>query len=945
LKEKEIILSEKYIEIKGARVHNLKNIDIRIPRNKLIVLTGLSGSGKSTLAFDTIFAEGQRRYVESLSSYARQFLGRINKPETDSITGIPPAIAIEQKVNTRNPRSTVGTSTEIYDYMKLLFARVGRTYSLISEKEVKVDTVTDVVNYFVNRQHGEKMMILSPINESPAKGLIEILTLMVDEGFSRIFIMKNTAGKIVEIKDFLVDYDKKYANKTQAIYLLIDRVSVSSDEDILSRVADSAQLAFDKGEGFCYLYVYPKVGEPFFEKFSDAFEIDGIRFEKPTVNMFGFNNPLGACPRCEGYGKVLGIDENLVIPDKSLSIFEDAIVCWKGETMKAFKEKLIYSAPKFNFPIHRPYYELTEQERRLLWTGNKWFDGLDAFFDMLEAGKYKIQYRVMLSRYSGKTVCPVCRGSRLRQETNYVRVGGKTISELVMISIKELQIFFDNLELSEYEAKIASRILVEIKTRIRCILDLGLGYLTLNRLSNSLSGGESQRINLAVSLGNSLVGSLYILDEPSIGLHPRDSVRLVKVLKELRDLGNTVIVVEHDEEIMNAADEIIDIGPLSGSGGGEIVFHGKINKASKADIRKSLTLKYLKRKEQIAVPKYRRKLNQYIEIKGAREHNLKNIDVKIPLNGIVAITGVSGSGKSTLIRDVLYPAMSRIFNGVGGRGCDFDKLSGDINRIKCIELVDQNPIGKSSRSNPATYIKVYDDVRKLFSSQQQAIYSGFGPSHFSFNIDGGRCEECQGDGFIRVEMQFMSDVILECESCKGKRFKEEILEIKYSDKNIFEILEMTVDEAIDFFNTTPNAVTQRIIQKLAVMQNVGLGYVKLGQSSSTLSGGESQRVKLAFFLLKEDNQEPTLFIFDEPTTGLHFHDIRKLMESLNALVDKGHSVIVIEHNTEVIKCADRVIDLGPEGGEDGGFLIFEGAPEELAKCEKSYTGKYLKSKI
>ncbi|MDR2382617.1 MAG: excinuclease ABC subunit UvrA [Prevotellaceae bacterium] len=939
------MLGEKHIEIKGARVHNLKNIDICIPRDKLIVLTGLSGSGKSTLAFDTIFAEGQRRYVESLSSYARQFLGRINKPEVDSITGIPPAIAIEQKVNTRNPRSTVGTSTEIYDYMKLLFARVGRTYSLISGKEVKVDTVTDVVNYFKNRPAGEKMMILSPINESPERGLIEMLTLLVDEGFSRIFIMKNAKGEIVDIRNFLVNYDKKYATGQQTLYLLIDRVSASSDEDILSRTADSVQLAFNKGEGFCYLYVYPDSGEPFFEKFSDAFEIDGIRFEKPTVNMFGFNNPLGACPRCEGYGKVMGIDENLVIPDKSLSIFDDAIVCWRGETMKAFKEKLIYSAPKFDFPVHRPYYELNEQERRLLWTGNKWFEGLDSFFEMLEAGRYKIQYRVMLSRYSGKTLCPECKGSRLRQETNYVRVGNKTISELVMMPVKDLQVFFDNLELTDYEAKIADRVLIEIKTRIQCLLDLGLGYLTLNRLSNTLSGGESQRINLAVSLGNSLVGSLYILDEPSIGLHPRDSVRLVKVLKELRDLGNTVIVVEHDEEIMNAADEIIDIGPLSGSFGGEIVYHGKIDKASTTDISKSLTLKYLKGEEQIAVPLRRRKLNQYIEIKGAREHNLKNIDVKIPLNGIVAVTGVSGSGKSTLIREVLYPAMSRIFNGVGGRGCDFDKLSGDINQIKCIEMVDQNPIGKSSRSNPATYIKVYDEIRKLFSSQQQAIHSGFGPSHFSFNIDGGRCEECQGDGFIRVEMQFMSDVILECESCKGKRFKEEILEIKYRDKNISEILDMTIDEAVKFFNASKDVLAQRITQKLTVMQNVGLGYIKLGQSSSALSGGESQRVKLAFFLLKEDNQEPTLFIFDEPTTGLHFHDIRKLLESFNALVDKGHSVIVIEHNPEVIKCADRVIDLGPEGGEEGGYLIFEGVPEELVKCENSYTGKYLRGKV
>jgi excinuclease ABC subunit A len=936
-------LSEKYITIKGARVHNLKNIDIRIPRNKLIILTGLSGSGKSTLAFDTIFAEGQRRYVESLSSYARQFLGRINKPEVDSITGIPPAIAIEQKVNTRNPRSTVGTSTEIYDYMKLLFARIGHTYSPASGSEVTVDTVSDVVDYFAGRPPGEKMMVLSPLNDS-AKGLIELLTLLVDEGFSRLFIMENRAGEVVEIRDFLLDYDRRYRKGKQSIYLLVDRLSASDGEEVLSRLADSVQLAFRKGDGQCCLYVYPAGGAPFFREFSDAFEIDGIRFEKPTVNLFSFNNPLGACPKCEGYGKILGIDENLVIPDKSLSIYNDAVACWKGDSMKAFKEKLIYAAPKFNYPVHRPYYELSEQERRLLWTGNKWFDGLDAFFAMLESGKYKIQYRVMLSRYTGKTVCSLCNGTRLRREADFVRTGNKTISELVMMPVKNLQEFFNKLELPDYETKIAGRALVEIKSRIQCMLDLGLGYLTLNRLSNTLSGGESQRINLSVSLGSSLVGSLYILDEPSIGLHPRDSARLVKVLKELRDLGNTVIVVEHDEEIISAADEIIDIGPMSGNFGGEIVFHGHAGRAKKADLEKSLTLQYLTGMEKIEVPRRRRKLNQYIEISGARENNLKNISVKIPLNGIVAVTGVSGSGKSTLIRRVLYPAMSRIFNGVGLVG-DFDKLSGDIERIKSIEMVDQNPIGKSSRSNPVTYIKAYDDIRKLFSSQQQAVRNGFGPSHFSFNIDGGRCEECQGDGFIKVEMQFMSDVILECESCRGKRFKEEILEIKYRGKNIFEVLDMSIDEAVVFFRGVKDATSKKIAQKLSVLQSVGLGYIKLGQSSNTLSGGESQRVKLAFFLLKEDNCEPVLFIFDEPTTGLHFHDIRKLMDSFNALVDKGHSIVVIEHNPEVIKCADRVIDLGPEGGEEGGYLIFEGTPEELVNCKESHTGKYLKDKL
>jgi excinuclease ABC subunit A len=943
--EKETVLNEKYIEIKGARVHNLKNIDIRIPRNKLIVLTGLSGSGKSTLAFDTIFAEGQRRYVESLSSYARQFLGRINKPETDSITGIPPAIAIEQKVNTRNPRSTIGTSTEIYDYLKLLFARIGRTYSPLSGQEVKVDTVTDVVNYFSGRPSGEKIMILSPLNESKKKGIIEMLMLLVDEGFSRIVVIENNVGKIVDIKDFLVDYDKKYLKEKHSIYLLIDRVTPSPDEDVLSRVADSVQLAFHKGEGFCYLYIHPVGGEPFLKKFSDAFEVDGIRFEKPTVNLFGFNNPLGACPKCEGYGKVLGIDESLVIPDKSLSVYNDAIACWKGDIMKIYKERLIYSAPKFNFPIHRPYYDLSEQERRLLWTGNKWFEGLDAFFEMLEKSKYKIQYRVILSRYTGKTVCSMCGGTRLRREASFVRVGNKTISDLVTISIKDLHHFFNNLELTDYETQVAGQALIEIKTRIQFLLDLGLGYLTLNRLSNTLSGGESQRINLAVSLGSNLVGSLYILDEPSIGLHSRDSSRLVKILKALRDLGNTVIVVEHDEEIMHAADEIIDIGPLSGSLGGEIVFQGKIKKATNTDLNRSLTLQYLKGIEKIAVPRRRRKLNQYIEIIGAREHNLKNLNIKIPLNGIVAVTGVSGSGKSTLIREVFYPAMSRILNGTNLKGSDFNRLSGDVDRIKNIEMVDQNPIGKSSRSNPVTYIKVYDDIRKLFALQQQSVRNQFNPSHFSFNVDGGRCEECQGDGFIKVEMQFMSDVILECESCKGKRFKDEILEVKYRDKNIYNILNMTVDEAVEFFGAVKDAGIQRIAHKLTALQNVGLGYIKLGQPSSTLSGGENQRVKLAFFLLKEDSQEPTLFIFDEPTTGLHFHDIRKLMESFNVLIDKGHSVVVIEHNHEVIKCADRIIDLGPEGGDEGGYLIFEGTPEELVKCKESHTGKYLKRKI
>jgi excinuclease ABC subunit A len=937
-------LSDKFIDIKGARANNLKNIDIRIPRNKLVVLTGLSGSGKSTLAFDTIFAEGQRRYIVSLSSYIRQFLGKINKPEVDSITGIPPAIAIEQKINSYNSRSTVGTSTEIYDYMKLLFARIGRTYSPISGNEVKEETVTDVVNYFKNRHSGEKMLILSPIDTSK-QNIIEILTFLVDEGFSRIFVIKSNGEEVIDIKNFLVNYDEKYKKKKLSIYLLIDRVMASSDDDVLSRVADSVQLAYNKGKGHCHLYIYPNEGKPFFKKFSEDFEVDGIHFEKPTVNLFGFNNSFGACTNCKGHGKVLGIDESLVVPNKTLSIYGDAIACWKGDSMKVYKEKLIYSAQKFNFPIHKPYYELSEHDRRLLWTGNKWFEGLDSFFEMLEANRYKVQYRSMLARYTGKTLCPVCQGSRLRQEANYVRVGNKNMSELVILTIKDLQKFFNNLKLTEYEAKITTRVLSEIKTRLQCLIDLGLGYLTLNRLSSTLSGGESQRINLSAFLGSNLVGSLYILDEPSVGLHPKDNLRLIKVLKELRDLGNTVIVVEHEEEIINAADEIIDIGPLSGNFGGEIVFQGTISKATEEDLEKSITLKYLKGVEKIEVPTRRRKLNKYIEVKEAVENNLKNINVKIPLNGIVAITGVSGSGKSTLIHKVFYPAMSRILSEGSIRKIDSGKISGDIGRIKSMEIVDQNPIGKSSRSNPITYTKIYDDIRKLFASQPRAVHNNLTPSHFSFNIDGGRCEECQGDGFIKVEMQFMSDVILECESCNGKRFKSAILEIKFKDKDIFEILDMTIDEAILFFKAAKDSTSKKISQKLTVLQKVGLGYIKLGQPSSTLSGGESQRVKLASFLLKDDSQDSILFIFDEPTTGLHFHDIRKLLDAFNVLVDKGHSVIVIEHNPDVIKCADRVIDLGPGSGEEGGYLVFEGTPEELVKCKESYTGKYLKNKI
>jgi excinuclease ABC subunit A len=927
----------KYIEIKGARVHNLKNIDVKIPRDKLVVITGLSGSGKSTLAFDTVFAEGQRRYVESLSSYARQFLGRIHKPETDSITGIPPAIAIEQKTGGANPRSTVGTTTEIYDYLKLLFARIGRTYSPVSGKEVTVDSVSDAVDYFASRPKGDKILILAPIRDR----IIEQITSFVEEGFSRLYVDNET----VTINSFLQNYDAQYSQASP--FLLIDRLTASSSKETATRVADSLSLAFDRGRGYCSVCVVPPDGVAFMKNFSTVFEDEGMVFEPPSVNMFSFNNPLGACPRCDGYGKITGIDENLVIPDKSLSVFDNAIACWRGDAMNEYRDKLVYAAPKFDFPIHRPYYQLTQKERQLLWTGNRWFHGLDEFFEMLERGRYKMQYRIMLARYTGKTLCPACRGTRLRTEASYVRINGKNITELVTMSFERLQEFFRNLELTDYEKAVAGRTLTEINSRIDCMLNLGLGYLTLNRTSNTLSGGESRRINLSVSLGNSLVGSLYILDEPSIGLHPRDIAGLTKVLGDLRDTGNTVLVVEHEEAIMRAADEIIDIGPYAGSMGGKIVFQGKISDVEKGKtgkIDKSVTLQYLTGKEQIATPAIRRKLNQYIEITGAREHNLKNVNVKIPLNGIVAVTGVSGSGKSTLIRGILYPALMRnIISGADNRYIpgDFDKIAGDIHRIKYAEMVDQNPIGRSSRSNSVTYLKIYDDIRRLFASQKLAEQNGFGHSHFSFNISGGRCEDCQGDGFIEVEMQFMANIILECETCKGKRFKEDVLEVKYYDKNIYDVLELTVDDAVKFFGRRDTIVTEKIVRKLTVLQNVGLGYIKLGQSTDSLSGGETQRLKLAFSLLKEE-QEETLFIFDEPTSGLHLHDIRKLMDSLNALVEKGHSVIVIEHNPEVIKCADRVIDLGPEGGDNGGYIIFEGTPEELVKCEKSYTGKYLR---
>ncbi len=922
------------IFIKGARVHNLKNIDVTIPRDRLIVITGLSGSGKSSLAFDTLYAEGQRRYVESLSAYARQFLGRIDKPDVDYIHGIPPAVAIEQKVNSRNPRSTVGTSTEIYDYLKLLFARIGKTFSPVSGKEVKRHSVTDVVNAILKNNRGERMLILTPFLCCDGSTVDYQLELFFKQGITRIEI----DNEIQSVEDILKD--KALVERTPGQNLVIDRIIVSDDEDEITRFGDSVQTAFSIGKGVCRL---KKADEKKYTEFSDRYEADGIEFEEPNEHIFSFNNPVGACPVCEGYGKVIGIDEDLVIPNKSLSVYEDAIVCWKGEKMSKWKEKLIYSADKFDFPVHKPYYKLTDDQRELIWTGNSYFKGLNDFFAYLEEKKYKIQYRVMLSRYRGKTTCYECHGTRLKKEASWVKVGGKAITDLVNLPVLRLIDFFDGLRLTEKEEKIAGRLLLEIRNRLHFLINVGLGYLTINRLSSTLSGGESQRINLATSLGSSLVGSLYILDEPSIGLHPRDTGLLIKVLKELRDLGNTVVVVEHDEEIIRAADMIIDIGPGAGRLGGEVVFHGDHKQLEKDT--KSITAEYLTGKRQIPLPQTRRKSSNYIEIIGARENNLKNLKVKIPLNVMTAVTGVSGSGKSSLVSSILYPALNKRINGAGDKTGKFDFLEGDIDLIKGVEFVDQNPIGKSSRSNPVTYIKAYDEVRKLFADQQASKQNGFTPSHFSFNIDGGRCEECQGEGTIKVEMQFMADVYLLCESCKGHRFKDEILEVKYRGKNIYDVLEMTVNEAIDFFGEKTSGTEKRIVSKLQPLQDVGLGYVKLGQSSSTLSGGESQRVKLAYFLSKEGSKESMFFIFDEPTTGLHFHDINKLLDAFNALIKRGHSILVIEHNLEIIKSADWIIDLGPEGGEQGGEIVFEGTPENLAKNGNTFTGKFLKRKL
>ncbi len=925
------IMPEKVIAIKGAKVHNLKNISLDIPRNSLVVITGLSGSGKSSLAFDTLYAEGQRRYVESLSSYARQFLGRVTKPEVDLISGIPPAIAIEQKVNSRNPRSTVGTSTEIYDYLKLLFARIGKTISPISGKIVKRHSVTDVVDLIKSFPEGTKIMLLAPLTNKKRelqKGKIDEL---IREGFTR-FEVNN---EVVRIEDNPgVDFSQAR--------IVIDRFSVLNDDDFHSRVADSVQTAFGEGDGCCVVKIFldERQAEEFF---CNRFEEDGIEFEEPSEHLFSFNSPLGACPKCEGYGKIIGIDEDLVIPNKSLSVYQDAVAPWKGETMSWYKEQLIKFANKYNFPIHRPYYQLDDSHKHTLWEGTNDFDGLNKFFKHLEEKKYKIQYRVMLSRYMGKTTCPVCKGGRLKKEAGYVKINGFNIQQLVNLPVHQLADFFRNISLDEHDYKVSKRLLAELNNRIGYLDKVGLGYLTLNRLSSTLSGGESQRINLSTSLGSSLVGSLYILDEPSIGLHPRDTHLLIDVLKGLRNLGNTVVVVEHDEEIMRSSDFLVDIGPFAGRLGGEVIFKGNINGIDK--VKNSLTAKYLTGKESIQIPKKRRSSSNYIQIQGARENNLKNISVKFPLNVMTVVTGVSGSGKSSLVRGILYPAVMKAINGSGERPGQFDTLSGDIHLIKGVEMVDQNPIGKSSRSNPVTYIKAWDEVRKLFSEQPYAKRSGYKPSHFSFNVEGGRCEECQGEGVITVEMQFMADVSLICESCNGKRFKDDVLEVRYNGANVFDVLEMTVDQALEFFSVGTSTTERKIVERLKPLQDVGLGYIKLGQSSSTLSGGESQRVKLASYLQKDQAIQPQLFIFDEPTTGLHFHDINKLLSAFDALITKGHTLIIIEHNLEVIKCADWIIDLGPSGGEQGGNLVFEGVPEDLVNCKESSTGSFLGPKI
>jgi excinuclease ABC subunit A len=977
---------QRHIIIKGARVHNLKNMDVAIPKNKLVVVTGMSGSGKSSLAFDTLYAEGQRRYVESLSSYARQFLGRMNKPDVDYIKGIAPAIAIEQKVITSNPRSTVGTSTEIYDYLKLLFSRIGKTISPVSGGIVKKDSVTDVINFIMTLPDETQVTVLCPLYPHNNRSLKEELAVLMQKGFVRV----EFKGKLSKIESLLEDMSivddgswlveelkvegekpkaeskkvkgksaKKKAeseetevqlgtnslqltthNSQQTVRIVIDRISKNEEDETLSRLGDSIQTAFFEGKGDCYVrFTQPDPDDEQERFFCDRFELDGIRFEEPTPNFFSFNNPYGACKRCEGYGKVIGIDADLVIPDKSKSVYEGAIAPWRGEKMREWNDKLIKNALKFDFPIHRQYNQLTEKQQQLLWTGNSYFQGLDAFFKEIEEQTYKIQYRVMLSRYRGKTTCPDCKGSRLRQDASYVKINGKSITDVVLMPLDKALEFFKNIELNETDAKVGKRLLMEITNRLLFLNDVGLRYLTLNRLSNTLSGGESQRINLATSLGSSLVGSIYVLDEPSIGLHPRDTQRLISVLKSLRDVGNTVLVVEHEEEIMKAADHIIDIGPEAGTHGGNLMFSGTYDEIIKDD--NSLTGRYLSGKEKIAIPTSRRKWNDFIEIKGARENNLKHVNAKFPLGVLTVVTGVSGSGKTSLVKRVLAPVLQKTLGSYNGEQTgSFDSIEGDYQKIEQVELVDQNPIGRSSRSNPVTYVKAWDEIRNLFAAQPVSKAAGLKPSAFSFNVEGGRCDVCQGEGEVKIEMQFMADIFLTCEACGGKRFKQHILDVTYHDKNVSEVLGMTIEEALEFFNKEA-----KIITKIKPLMDVGLGYVQLGQSSNTLSGGEAQRIKLASFLVKGNNTHKTLFIFDEPTTGLHFADIKKLLKSFDALLDQGNTIIVIEHNMDVIKCADWVIDIGPEGGDYGGKVVFEGLPENLIKEKDSYTGKFLKERF
>jgi excinuclease ABC subunit A len=926
----------KQIEIKGARVNNLKGIDVIIPRNTFTVITGLSGSGKSSLAFDTLYAEGQRRYVESLSAYARQFLGRMNKPECDSIKGIPPAIAIEQRVNTRNPRSTVGTSTEIYEYMRLLYARVGKTISPISGEEVKRHYVHDVVKKMQEYREGTRMAVMARVQLRNGRTAREQLEILMKEGFTRV----DVGERFYRIEELLEQKSLPPANE---MLLVIDRLSCSSDKATVNRLSDSVETAFLEGNGECITRFWGSEGIETFS-FSNRFEADGMTFEEPTELMFNFNSPAGACPKCEGFGKIVGIDENLVIPDKSLSVQEECVQCWKGEKMSEWRREFVRNAYKVDFPVHRAYHDLTEEERELLWNGrrNLGIYGINDFFEMLERNLYKIQYRVMLARFRGKTECTLCKGTRLKREAQYVKVGGKSITELVTMPVSELAPLFDRLQLNETDATVAERILTEIRNRLAFLMEVGLGYLTLNRLSNTLSGGESQRINLVSSLGSSLVGSLYILDEPSIGLHSRDTQRLISVLKELQRLGNTVVVVEHDEEIIRSADYIIDMGPLAGRLGGEVVYQGKVAELEKKS--DSFTVKYLTGEEQIEVPATRRKWNNYIEVKGARQNNLKNINVAFPLHVMTVVTGVSGSGKSSLVNDVLFNALQHKYKEKPLERAEFNGIAGDIKLISDVEYVDQNPIGKSSRSNPVTYLKAFDEIRKLFATQPLAKQMGFTPAYFSFNVEGGRCDECKGEGTITVEMQFMADIRLECESCHGKRFSSEVLEVEYDGISIYDVLEMTVDQAIEFFERKKGATEKKIVKKIQPLQDVGLGYLKLGQSSSTLSGGENQRVKLAFYL-GEEKTKPTLFIFDEPTTGLHFHDIKTLLKAFNDLIKRGHTVIIIEHNMEVIKCADHIIDLGPEGGKEGGYIVCKGTPEEVSQCDASFTGRFLTSSM